>query len=299
MKLVLSALLWICANSITQSDVDALARWGLCPIGTVATADCTWNTRCFSVDCLNGEAVGFQFDKHEYQAVNATERLLWANFVEMQDITVLGGIGPSTVELYPELALMPKLARLTFLAAVTGTIPNELAGLTRLQRVEIRSLLSGTIPAGFAQMPMQFFSFSTVSGGSNLEGPIPNFANSSVTCQLSQGNSAAPNNINLFCACNGSCATNGGYNRCSVACGRISTTGCNEAVATLGNGYVCLDACSRCGTQCYLSGTAYRCPGDPTSAPPPPATESSRTTPTIDGDDNEPSWNAADRSKLF
>lgn len=294
MKTTLYALLLVSVIAITQDQVDALIRWGICPFPTVATANCDWATTCFYLDCANDQVVGLQFDKFKYLSVNATDRLLWANFPELTSITVYGGTGPATVPLYPEFGLVTKLVSLNFLATASGTIPNEIGMLRNLRRFSVTSALSGTIPAGFAEMPME--RFELISGvGSNLEGPVPNFTNVSV-CHLSRDSNTVDDNSNLFCVCNGTCAAGGGYNRCSVACGRITTAGCNEAVATLHNGYVCLDACRRCGTQCFLLGTSYRCPGDPTNAPP-PATESSRTTPTIDGGDD--SSNPAARNKLF
>lgn len=296
MKLVLHALLWISVCAITQEQVDALSRWGLCPYNRVATENCDWSQRCFSLQCIDGNVTRLEFDKDEYLSVNATDRLLWANFPEMREFTVYGGLGPATVALHPELSLMPKLSLITFYATVTGTIPTELGLLTQLRSLELKSLLSGTIPEELAQLPLERFELSQ-GLGSALQGPIPSFTNASLVCRLSHPTNDVIDNPNLFCACNGSCAPSGSYNLCSVPCGRISTAACNEAVATLRNGYVCLDACRRCGSECFIVGNAYRCPGDPTNVPP-PATESSRTTPTIDGDD-ESLPNTAVPIKLF
>ena len=287
MKPALYLLLVAWAAAVTQEQLDILTRWGLCSSSVTPVNDCTWVRYCTGLRCTNNVLTYIYFDMSVYVALNETERSLFSQFPNVTSLLVTG-YDSFAVELYPELSLMAKLQNIQVVVTVTGTIPNELEALTDLSVFIIRSQLSGTIPAGFSRFPMKTFDLAW-SAGSNLEGPIPNYTNAT-TCELSQTiTGARVDNPGLFCSCNSSCSQKGSYNRCSVPCGTITTPACNAAVATLGYGYVCIDACSRCRTECLLNAdrTAYRCPNDPIPPPPPTraTSESSRTTPTLDGDD--------------
>lgn len=297
MKLQLLCSLIVYAAAITQEEYNTLVRWGLCFTAT-ATADCAWATECLYARCANNVVTSLQFQMNYYAAINVTDRQWFAHFPNVTTLFVAGG-NNYALELYPELGFMTSLRTMEFNTRIAGTIPNELSALTNLSAVRFNSMLSGTFPQAFFQFPMN--SFDIASGlGSDLQGATPEYPNA-LTCQLSRLSGSIPDNPSLFCSCNSSCSQRGGYNRCSVACGTITTASCNEAIATLGHGYVCYDACRRCGTQCSLNTdrTAYRCPGDPPPPPPPSTSESSRTTPILDGDTDARSSNAGIKDSVF
>jgi hypothetical protein len=297
MKLALLFSFFFYANAITQEQANTLIRWQLCPFPTIAADDCSWLRRCMGTDCIDNVVTSMTFNINVYGTLNETERLLFSEFPNVSTLVVTGG-GGAVVSLYPEIGILTQLQAITIHPRVTGTIPNEWESLLSLSSLVLsNAVLSGTIPQGFSDFPMKRFEIAGLVG-SNLEGPIPNFLNAT-SCQVSRVFSGGiPDNPGLFCACNNSCSASGGYNYCSAPCGTITTASCDEAVATLGYGYVCVDACRRCGAECLLNAdrTAYRCPNDP--IPPPPSTsESSRTTPTLDGDDR--SSNPAVTESLF
>jgi hypothetical protein len=299
MKLGLTFCFLVCVAAITQEEYNTLVRWGLCFAGSI-TPGCAWVSECSNdVRCENDVVTYMRFEMPSYVAINATDRQWFSHFPNVTYLHVNGGWG-YPLELYPELGYLTSLQTLSFNARISGTIPNELGALTNLSTVQFRSMLTGTIPAAFFDFPMRRFEIAS-SDGSDLQGPTPNYRNAQ-SCQISRVITGVPiENPSLFCSCNSSCSQGGGYNRCSVACGTISTATCNEAIATLGYGYVCYDACRRCGAECSLNAdrSAYRCPNDPPPPPPRATSESSRTTPIWDGTTDEASSNGVIKNSLF
>lgn len=301
--IIVLSLMIVTVCGISTEQMDYLLEWGVCSPGTVATADCFWARGCYGNACDNGMLTYMTIADYKFRVINESSRAGFGAFPEVEGLTIEWFSNANTIELYPELGLFTNLERLNNNAVVTGTIPSELDQLTHLYYLDLgNSRLTGTIPTSLSSLPLTTFEINGVS--SNLHGPVPNFPNITL-CTLSSRflGTTESNNPNLFCPCFAGCAPHGGgTNICSQACGTLTTATCNAAVPTLSNGYVCTDACNRCGMdQCMLriDNAAYYCPGDPTN---PPVEESSepRTTPTIDGNpDDNPSSSGASRWSIM
>lgn len=299
MRTILALLIFSSVTAITQDNLDILMRWHLCSAPRTATDTCSWATDCLGLRCLNNVVSEMYFEMPDYVALNSTELQLLRNFPNVTLFSVSGGYSFS-VQLYPELSLLSNVRTLDIIPTVTGTIPSEYGQLTQLSDFVLsKARLTGTIPAELANAPINRFEIAGLVG-CDLHGKVPNFTRAT-TCYLSRiFAGGVEDNPSLFCSCNTTCSRDRGYNHCSETCGTIRTTRCNEAVATLGNGYVCIDACRRCGDLCELTAdrTAYRCPGDPIPSPP-STSESSRTTPTLDGNNDDPSSSTGIKKLIF
>lgn len=285
LRLSLSISLFLGCYSLNDTQLHYLQQWGVCNDQAVAGPTCAWVGSCYGNYCLNGELQWLEIQDYNYATFNESSRAGFALFPSVTRLTINWN-GGSTVQIYPEIGVLVNLERIYFGPTVTGTIPNELGLLTQLNYFVIeKSSLTGTIPASFAQLPLEQFDVSGTN--SDLHGRVPVMPNLTY-CTVST--STVYDNKGLFCTCSGPCRTSRFYNGCSKPCGTVATATCTAAVATLGYDYICTDACTRCGwDQCQprSDNAVYICPGDPTS--PPVESSEPRTTPTIDGNADQPS----------
>jgi hypothetical protein len=272
------------AYAITEEQFNFLVKWRLCP-NSPYNSIC--DNGCSFLICRNNTPIQFSFDPDVWNAFNQTDKDAFQLFPELEEILMIGAF--RTVALFPEISFLRNLQELDIRVRVTGTFPTELATLRNLKKVFINSQLTGTLPLELGNLNITEFHLSSSEG--RLYGPSPNFTNA-IPCIFSSGNIGDPRaNPGLFCECYGSCKQRGyegiTRNRCSETCGTRRSSRCNTEIATLGYGYVCIDACQRCPTECApnIENTAYLCPGDPTLPPSPPPTPTPY--PTIDGDDDD------------
>lgn len=302
MKLVILFNFIVVVSSLTTTQMNYLIEWGVCDVGTIATSDCSWAISCYGNLCSNGELLYMTFSDLDFAVLTESMRAGFAFFPQTQRL-LINSDGAANFTLYPEISLLSGLQRLSLSGKAVGTIPSEIALLTNLQIITMSGVrLTGTIPQSMATMT-NLRTFSIDGDECNLHGPVPNFPNLTLCTVSTQFlRSTLSNNPNLFCPCNNQCAAHGsGSNVCTTACGVETVATCNALVPTISNGYVCTDACSRCGMdQCFLRGDnkVYLCPGDPTDIPVESSSEP-RTTPTIDGHEDEPRSSTGNKWNLF
>jgi hypothetical protein len=285
---MLTALLFLIVkiNAITEQQLEYLKNWRLCPQTLTFNGQCQF--QC-STECRDNEVIKLLFDNSDWTALNETQRENFQYFPEVEEIFIFGGIPP--IELYSQLAYFTKLREITSRSTVTGTFPNELAQLRHFSHLVINSQLSGTLPIELQYRNITHFELQGENG--RLYGPIPNFTNASA-CILTSGTIGDPvSNPGLFCECYGPCRERiydgRRRNRCSETCGTQRSGRCAKEIATLGHGYVCVDSCDRCPTECMpnIDNSAYICPGDPTLPPsPPPLSTSDWIIIDLDDDDD-------------
>lgn len=265
-------VLWIVGiNAITEQQFQYLKDWKICFESTPFNGQC--DVQCYALGCVNEEPYRITFEDTEWSDLNQTHRDQFQYFPKLEILSVAGGF--RQVQLYPEISHFLALKEIDIRATITGTFPTELATLRNLTSFRTNShQLVGTLPLELENLNITFFSLGGTTG--QLYGPIPNFTNASV-CILTSGTIGDPvSNPGLFCECYGSCRERiydgRRRNRCSETCSTQRSGRCAKEVATLGHGYVCVDACDRCPTECMpnIDNSAYICPGDPTLPPSPP-----------------------------